>query len=148
MRIKVTPGKVKTLLESLGRVTAGKMVLADELTKEEAKAIAGLFRPWKTGESVEIGTLRQYGGDLYKCVQTHATQADWTPDVTPALWTIKSAPGVIPVWSQPAGSHDAYHMGAQVQWPEGGTVWESLIADNVWEPGAVGSETLWKEVAV
>ena len=148
MRIKVTPGKVKTLLESLGRVTAGKMVLADELTKEEAKAIAGLFRPWKTGESVEIGTLRQYGGDLYKCVQTHVSPADWTPDVTPALWVIKSAPGIIPVWVQPTGAHDAYAIEDQVQWPEGGPVWESLVADNVWEPGAVGSETLWEGVVV
>jgi hypothetical protein len=148
MRINVTPGQVTSLLESLCHVTAGKMVLADELTEAEAKAIAGLFQPWKTGEAVEIGTLRQYSRDLYKCVQAHTTQADWTPDVTPALWVIKSAPGVIPVWVQPAGSHDAYPIGAQVQWPEGGAVWESLIADNVWEPGAVGSKTLWEEVAV
>lgn len=146
MRINVTPGQVTSLLESLGRVTAGKMVLADELTEEETKAIAGLFHPWKTGEEVEIGTLRQYDWDLYKCVQTHTTQVDWTPDVTPALWTIKSAPGVIPVWSQPAGSHDSYPLGAQVQWPEGGTVWESQVNDNVWEPGATGSESLWTEV--
>jgi hypothetical protein len=45
MRINVTPGQVTSLLESLGRVTAGKMVLADELTEAEAKAIAGLFQP-------------------------------------------------------------------------------------------------------
>lgn len=32
MRINVTPGKVTALLESLGRITAGKMILADELT--------------------------------------------------------------------------------------------------------------------
>ena len=143
MRIKVTPGQVKTLLESLGRVTAGKMVLADELTKEEAKAIAGLFRPWKTGESVEIGTLRQYGGDLYKCVQTHVSQADWTPDVTPALWVIKSAPGIIPVWIQPTGAHDAYAIGDQVQWPEGGAVWESTIAANTTEPGTLLEHGYW-----
>jgi hypothetical protein len=148
MRINVTPGQVTSLLESLGRVIAGKMVLADELTEEETKAIAGLFQQWISGEEVEIGMLRRHKGDLYECVQAHTTQSDWTPDVTPALWTIKSAPGVIPVWSQPAGSHDAHPLGAKVQWPEGGTVWESLVADNVWKPGAVGSETLWKEVAV
>jgi hypothetical protein len=148
MRINVTPGQVTSLLESLGRVTAGKMVLANKLTEAEAKAIAGLFQPWKIGEAVEIGTLRQYDGDLYKCVQAHITQADWTPDIVPALWTIKSAPGIIPVWSQPAGSHDSYPLGARMQWPEGGAVWESLVADNVWEPGAVGSETLWEEVAL
>jgi hypothetical protein len=27
-----------------------------------------------------------------------------------------------------------------------GKTWESLIDNNVWEPGAVGTETLWKEI--
>ena len=27
-----------------------------------------------------------------------------------------------------------------------GKVWESLVANNVWEPGAVGTETVWREV--
>lgn len=146
MRINVTPGRVISLLESIGRVTAGKMILANELTKAEAKAIAGLFQKWAVGESVEIGTLRRYKGDLYECVQAHTTQADWTPNATPALWKVRSVPGIIQVWSHPTGAHDAYPLGAQVQWPEGGTVWESQVNDNVWEPGAVGSEALWKEI--
>lgn len=148
MRINVTPGRVISLLESLGRVTAGKMILANELTEAEAKAIAELFQPWKTGEAVEIGMLRKYDGESYECVQAHTTQTDWTPDATPALWKVRSAPGVIPVWVQPTGAHDAYDIGAQVQWPEGGAVWESLVADNVWEPGAVGSESLWQNVVI
>ena len=94
MRINVTPGQVTSVLESLGRIIAGKMILADELTEEETKAIAGLFQPWISGETVEIGTLRLYEDDLYKCVQAHTTQSDWTPDITPALWVMKSAPGV------------------------------------------------------
>lgn len=68
MRINVTPGQVTSLLESLGRVTAGKMVLADELTETEAKAITGLFLPWKIGENVKANDLRQFNGELYKCV--------------------------------------------------------------------------------
>jgi hypothetical protein len=119
------------------------MVLANKLTEAEAKAIAGLFQPWKIGEAVEIGTLRQYSRDLYKCVQAHTTQADWTPDVTPALWKIKSAPGVIPVWPQP-DSTNPYMIGDKVTY--NGRIYESTIDDNVWEPGAVGSETLWEEV--
>lgn len=30
--------------------------------------------------------------------------------------------------------------------PEHGKTWESLVDGNVWEPGAQGSESLWKEV--
>ena len=134
MRINVTPGKVTTLLESLGRITAGKMILADELTEEETKAIAGLFEPWKTCEDVEIGMLRKYKEELYKCVQGHTTQADWTPNITPALWVIKSAPGVIPEWVQPAGAHDAYNIGDKVTY--NGHIWESSIDANVWSPSA------------
>mgnify|MGYP002508445930 CR=1 FL=1 len=28
---------------------------------------------------------------LYKCRQAHTTQADWTPDKTPALWAVIDA---------------------------------------------------------
>ena len=134
MRVKVTPNQVKTLLESLGRVTAGKMITADELTEKEIKALAGLFRQWEKGESVTIGEFRKYKSELYVCVQAHTTQSDWTPDVTPALWTIKSAPGVIPEWNQPAGSHDAYNIGDKVTY--NGHIWESTIDANVWSPDA------------
>lgn len=133
MRINVTPGKVTALLESLGRITAGKMILADELTEEETKAIAGLFEPWISGESVNIGTLRLYEDDLYKCVQAHTTQSDWTPDITPALWVIKSAPGVIPEWAQP-DSTNPYMIGDKVTY--NGHIWESSIDANVWSPYA------------
>lgn len=134
MRINVTPGQVTSVLESLGRIIAGKMILADELAEEEIKAIAGLFEPWKTGEDVEIGMLRKYNDELYKCVQAHTTQSDWTPDITPALWVIKSAPGVIPEWVQPAGAHDAYNIGDKVTY--NGHLWESSIDANVWSPSA------------
>jgi hypothetical protein len=97
---------------------------------------------------VEIGALRQYSGDLYECVQAHTTQADWTPDVTPALSTIKSAPGVIPVWVQPTGAQDSYDIGTQVQWPEGGTVWESTIDANTTVPGENLANGYWVEVTV
>lgn len=133
MRINVTPGQVTSLLESLGRITAGKMILAYELTEEETKAIAGLFQPWISGESVNIGTLRLYENELYKCVQAHTTQSDWTPDITPALWVIKSAPGVIPGWAQP-DSTNPYMIGDKVTY--NGRIWESSINANVWAPSA------------
>lgn len=41
---------------------------------------------WIVGEQVQVGTLRRYQEILYECLQAHVTQADWTPDRTPALW--------------------------------------------------------------
>ena len=43
---------------------------------------------WVAGESVEVGDLRHHEGVIYRCVQDHTTQADWTPDATPALWEV------------------------------------------------------------
>jgi hypothetical protein len=76
---------------------------------------------------------------LYRCEQSHTSQADWTPDLTPALWTEVAEPGTIPVWKQPTGSQDAYQQGDKVKYPdENGDVWVSDLDGNVWEPGVYG----------
>ena len=59
-----------------------------ELTDQEALQVKNLHKEWKVGESVEVGDCRQYGDLLYKCRQAHTTQADRTPDKTPALWEV------------------------------------------------------------
>lgn len=52
-----------------------------------AKAVE-LYPAWVEGLAVEIGDRLQFGGKLYKVIQVHTTQADWTPDITPALFTV------------------------------------------------------------
>lgn len=49
MRINVTPNQVKELLEDMGRIVVGKMVLADELSDDELGAVTDLFQPWVVG---------------------------------------------------------------------------------------------------
>jgi hypothetical protein len=97
--------------------------------------------PWKVGADVKIGEIYAYGNSLYRCVQAHRTQADWTPDRTPALWVVfyELSAGPQP-WKQPAGAHDAYALGAKVTHKS--RTWESLYAANVWEPGVFG----WKDI--
>lgn len=58
------------------------------LPDEEAAQTPSLSQPWTVGEEVEPGDRRYYAptGRLYKVIQAHTTQADWTPDATPALW--------------------------------------------------------------
>lgn len=58
------------------------------LTDNQALAVKGLYKVWKSGESVEVGDLRQYNDLLYKCRQADTTQADWTPDVYAAGWEV------------------------------------------------------------
>ena len=63
------------------------------LDDETAVTVPSLFTPWTVGEAVEVGDRRYYAPRLYKAVQAHTTQADWTPDVTPALWAVVGDPG-------------------------------------------------------
>ena len=59
-------------------------------TADDQTALTGmeLYPSWKENIAVSVGERYQYNGRLYKVAQAHTTQADWTPDSTPALWTV------------------------------------------------------------
>ena len=94
-----------------------------------------LFPLWAVGVAYSVGERVQYDGKLYKVVQAHTSQADWTPPLVPALFTEVAKPGEIPVWKQPTGAQDAYNKGDKVHYPTADDpVYESLIDANVWSP--------------
>lgn len=115
------------------------------VTDEFALQTIDMFPYWKTGltitqDDITNGKHRyQYNGKLYRCVQAHTTQEDWTPDKTPALW-VEVSLEEWPEWKQPAGAHDAYKKGDKVT--HNGKKWSSDVDANVWEPGVYG----WSEV--
>ena len=57
---------------------------------EDKKALQymDMYPLWQSDLSVKVGERYQYNGRLYKVGQAHTTQADWTPDITPALLTV------------------------------------------------------------
>lgn len=61
---------------------------ATTLTDAVALAIPDIIEPWVIGETVTEGNVRRYSEKTYRCRQNHTTQADWTPDITPALWVV------------------------------------------------------------
>ena len=100
---------------------------------------ADLFAEWAFPVAYTVGQIRRYNGTLYKCVQAHTSQADWTPDTASSLWSKTSDPAEEwPEWSQPVGAHDAYSKGAKVSHKE--KHWISTVDSNVWEPGVYGWE--------
>lgn len=113
--------------------------LADTLDDDKALDYTELFPDWKDGHSYAVGDRVRHDETLYKCVQAHTSQSDWTPDVTPALWVVVSTEE-FPEWVQPTGAHDAYKLGDKVS--HNGEHWESQVDNNVWEPGVYG----WKGV--
>ena len=95
------------------------------------------FSPWAFPVTYTVGNIREYGGALFRCVQNHTSQEDWTPTAAASLWTKIGDPAEEwPEWSQPIGAHDAYNAGDKVS--HGGKRWTSDLDGNVWEPGAYG----------
>ena len=114
-------------------------MFAQSLEEEKATEVAYMYDPWELGKSYSVGEFLTYGvngvGDpqLYKVVQSHTSQADWKPDVTPALYVaIGLDEQGYPVWSQPTGAHDAYNKGDIVNY--NGALYQSLIDGNVYSP--------------
>ena len=128
----MTRGKAKLLRKLIEQ-------LAVTLDDETALTGVELFPVWAIGTAYAVDDRVQHGGTLYKCVQAHTSQADWTPDVTPALWVVVSI-DEYPEWVQPTGAHDAYAKDSKVT--HNGKKWISSYDANVWEPGVYG----WEEV--
>ena len=126
-------------LQAAEQLRKALQMFAATLTEEQAVEIATVYPAWESGRAYAVGDIIQYGensvGDpqLYKVVQAHTSQADWTPDITAALY---DAFGLdedgYPVWSQPTGAHDAYNTGDIVNY--NGTLYISLIDGNTWAP--------------
>ena len=117
------------------------MAEAGNIDPETAAEHAELFAEWAYPINYKTGQIRRYKGTLYKCVQNHTSQADWTPDTASSLWSKTSDPAEEwPEWSQPIGAHDAYPKGAKVS--HNSKHWISTAENNVWEPGVYG----WEEV--
>ena len=60
------------------------------LTDEHAAKSPRLYPTWTAGLAVKAGDRLYYPGTdrLYKVISDHTTQADWTPDAVPALYTV------------------------------------------------------------
>jgi len=113
------------------------------LTDEQAEQVIDAFPEWAVGVAYQAGYRVRYSGNLYRCLQGHTSAEGWEPSVAVSLWARIGEPGEIPEWEQP-GSTNPYMKGDQVR--HVGKVWESLVDNNVWEPGTPGTETLWREI--
>ena len=112
------------------------------LTDEDALQAVELFPQWVTGHAYVVDERLQYNGVLYRVVQAHTSQADWTPDITPSLFVVVSL-DEWPEFVQPTGAHDAYNKGDKVTFE--GKHYISLIDGNVYSPTAYPAG--WQEQA-
>lgn len=111
--------------------------IIDNLDDETAIETPLLFPKWQVGKQYSIDDRVNHNGVLYKCLQSHNAQNDWTPDVAVSLWVRVDDPAIEwPEWVQPLGAQDAYAKGAKVS--HNNLHWISDVDNNVWEPGVYG----------
>ena len=133
-------------LEAAQKIRTTMDTAAGMLTDEQAVKVVALFPLWNPQATYAVGDRVRYAGNLYRCLQPHTAQETWNPADAPSLWAkvLTDPSGAILPWEQP-GSTNPYMKGDKVT--HNGKTWESLVDNNVWEPGATGTENLWKEVA-
>ena len=116
--------------------------IAPRLPDELAAEYVSIYPEYKVGVFYEANYRFRDEGILYKVVQAHTTQADWKPATTPSLYTRVGAPDESP---QPWVSGTSYDLGVLVT--HNNKTWESMVPNNVWEPGAPGVyDNIWREV--
>lgn len=129
------------IIQAAEQMRRALQMFAQTVTDNEAMEIATIYPAYVVGKSYKVDEMFSYGtndvGDpqLYRVVQEHTSQEDWTPDTTASLYTpIGLNDEGYPVWSQPTGAHDAYNTGDIVDY--NGTLYKSLIDGNVYAPDA------------
>jgi len=119
------------------KIIASLIAMRESATDEQAYYAPDVYPAWKDGVAYAVDDRISYGDKLYKCAQAHTSQADWTPDITPALW-VRVSIEEWPEWIQPTGAQDAYKTGDKVTHND--KHWISTADSNVWEPGVYGWE--------
>ena len=136
----MTEPQLDAIVEAVKKMLGNE---TDALSDEDALNVAALFPTWssKMGAAVNVGERYWYDGRLWKVIQDHTVQADWTPDTAVSLF-VEVSLDEFPQWVQPQGTHDAYNTGDRVTFE--GKHYESTIDNNVWSPTDYPQG--WKEV--
>lgn len=120
-------------------------VQSANLTDKKAMEVADLYPEWAAMKAYPENEIVKYGVNadgetqLYKVIQAHTSQADWTPDTAASLYKkIGFTDEGVSIWTQPLGATDAYMKGDVVSFEN--QLWKSTIDNNVWQPGVYGWE--------
>lgn len=107
--------------------------IISEMTDEEAIERPILFPNWKSEKEYTANERVRYGGRIFKVLQNHTSQDDWTPSRAPSLFAeiLTSEDGEPQEWQQPS-STNPYLTGDKVIY--NGQIYKSLIDNNIWSP--------------
>ena len=127
------------------------IIMRAGLYDEEALTYSELYPMFDDliGKTLEPDWIIRHEGGIYRVNQKTVASKNYIPGSqgTESIYkkiTFDPETGYED-WQQPTGAHDAYSFGDRVM--HNGKIWESIFdGSNVWEPGAQGTEALWKDV--
>ena len=101
--IEMTADEIAEIQESFARAEAeekkrplteaevSRMIISQQINTldvDDATAyrMREFYPEWKSGMALSVGHKLQYGGRLYRVIQAHTSQDDWTPDAVASLF--------------------------------------------------------------
>ena len=101
--VEMTADEIAEIQEAFARAEAAekkrplteaevsRMLIAQQinaLSVDDAMAcrMREFYPEWKSGVALSVGHKLQYGGRLYRVIQAHTSQDDWTPDAVASLF--------------------------------------------------------------
>ena len=128
--------------EEAQKIIEALVTLRESASDADALNAVAIYPAWREDVTYTAGQRVRHDGTLYKVLQDHTSQADWTPEAAPSLFAkvLIPDPETVPEWEQP-DSTNPYAKGDKAT--HNGKTWISDIDGNVWEPGVYG----WSEVS-
>lgn len=126
---------------------AALYVRSASLPRMDAISVCTLYDEW-SGKGVRYygpddpdgnpQTWLRYGSDFLRVEQTHTSQADWTPDAAPSLYTLfRLAPDGIRIWEPSTRAENAFDAGERCHYPDAeGPVYLAKV-DTAYDPDTV-----------
>ena len=79
--------KKRPLTEAeVSRMIISQQINALDVDDATAYRMREFYPEWKSGMTLTVGYKLQYGGKLYRVIQAHTSQDDWTPDAVASLF--------------------------------------------------------------
>lgn len=140
---------INSLTENLILQSAQQATTNEEI--EQYKNVYPLWEDFPDGHTFTVDFKINYIDSnyvvrLFKCIQQHNKESQFTPDIIPALWSeIIFGDNGIEVWTQPIGGDGKYPYidpltGNPYRVTHNGFTWENNFTSglNIWEPGVFG----------
>lgn len=119
--------QAKAIRAAMGKVTA-------TLTDEQALAVKELYPLWAVNTAYTVDYVVRHNSKLYRCLQSHTSQENWTPDATPALWVEVAPPNEYREIKDNMLPTEAFALGEIGWYKEKDNLWKSLIPANTYTP--------------